>query len=556
MILQALVKRYEDVGKDSQGWQPRLVDYAINLDNNGDVLEIIDLTKPDGKKRIRRTFVMPEEPQGRTSGIKPAFLCDNAGYFFGADPKRGKEKWKKSVELHNEVLSATDSEDARALLRYFSHQKERENLPETGTYVFMVNGDFVHENQKIIDAWNLYRSMNASSKTIRCLVTGKQNAVATLHGKIAVPGVSMGAVPLVSINAESFTSYGNTASDPAAAISEDAAFAYTSALNALLKSDSHHQRMGSDTLVYWAEEGGELEAQAFSWVMQPEESDSDKLSNIMKTAAQGEPIIIEGCEPKKPFYLLCLSPNAGRISVRFFISNTFGNILNNVLSYYHAMTIVKPNFDKFDFLPPWILLSETTVKKKSGDAAPLLGGQLLNSIITGAIYPLTLYNAIIGRIRAGEEVNRTKAAIIKAVLMRNYEESEATTMALNLDSDSKPYVLGRLFAVLERLQQQAAGGSLNATIRDRYFSSASSNPGNVFPTLLKLSTHHSAKLDNAVYFEKLKTDLLGRLDEQSPFPTAFSLEDQGRFILGYYHQIQDFFTSKKDKENKENKEDQ
>ncbi|MDR1184132.1 MAG: type I-C CRISPR-associated protein Cas8c/Csd1 [Coriobacteriales bacterium] len=551
MILQALVKRYEDTGEDSPGWQPRLVDYAINLDDNGDVLEIIDLTKLEGKRRVRRTYIMPEEPQGRTSGIKPAFLCDNAGYLFGADPKRGKEKWEKSAELHHRVLSMVDSEDARALLRYFSHQRMPENLAETGTYIFEVHGRRVHEDREVIDAWNSFRVKNVSSETIRCLVTGNQDTVATLHGKIALLGVSMGAVPLVSINAESFTSYGKTASDPAAAIGEEAAFAYTSALNALLKSNDHHQRIGGDTLVYWAEKGGEPEARAFSWFMKPGEDDSEKLTHIMKAIAQGEPSTIEGCELKKPFHLLCLSPNAGRISVRFFVSNTFGSILSNILKHYQALALAKSGISKFEFLPPWMLLSETTVKKKSSDAASLLGGQLLNSIVTGAMYPLTLYNAIIGRICAGEEVNRTKAAIIKAVLMRNYEESEVTTMALNPDSDNKPYVLGRLFAVLERLQQQAAGGSLNATIRDRYFSSASSNPGNVFPTLLKLSVHHSAKLDNAVYFEKLKTDLLGRLDEQSPFPTAFSLEDQGRFILGYYHQVQDFFTSKKDRENKE-----
>jgi CRISPR-associated protein Csd1 len=556
MILQALLKRYEDTGEGSPGWQPRLVDYAINLDDNGDVLGIIDLTELDGKRRVRQTFIMPEEPQGRTSGIKPAFLCDNAGYFFGADPKRGKEKWEKSAELHGRVLSMIDSEDARALLRYFSHQRASENLTETGTYIFEVNGRRIHENQKVIEAWNSYRAKNVSSETIRCLVTGNQDAVATLHGKIALPGVSMGAVPLVSANAESFTSYGKTASDPAAAIGEDAAFAYTSALNALLKSVSHHQRIGGDTLVYWAEKGGEPEAQAFSWLMQPEEDDNEKLTHIMEAVAQGEPVAIEGCELKRPFHLLCLSPNAGRISVRFFISNTFGSILRNILNHYQALALTKSGISKFDFLPPWILLSETTVKKKSGDAAPLLGGQLLNSIITGAIYPLTLYNAILTRIRAGEEVSRTKAAIIKAVLIRNYEESEVTTMALNPDSENKPYVLGRLFAVLERLQQQAAGGSLNATIRDRYFSSASSNPGSVFPTLLKLSTHHSSKLDNAVYFEKLKTELLGKLNEHSPFPAALGLEDQGRFILGYYHQMQDFFTSKKDRETRDNKEDQ
>ncbi|MDR1183290.1 MAG: type I-C CRISPR-associated protein Cas8c/Csd1, partial [Coriobacteriales bacterium] len=162
MILQSLVKRYEDTGEDSRGWQPRLVDYAINLDSNGDVLEIIDLTKPDGKKRVRRTLMLPEKPRGKTSGIKPAFLCDKADYLFGVDPKRGKEKWKKSAELHHDVLSTAESEDAQALLRYFSRQRKAETLAETGIYVFMVNGRFVHENRKVINAWDSYRATSVS----------------------------------------------------------------------------------------------------------------------------------------------------------------------------------------------------------------------------------------------------------------------------------------------------------------------------------------------------------------------------------------------------------
>jgi CRISPR-associated protein Csd1 len=214
------------------------------------------------------------------------------------------------------------------------------------------------------------------------------------------------------------------------------------------------------------------------------------------------------------------------------------------------MEIVKAGKDTFRHLPPWVILSETTVKKKAADAAPLLGGQFMESIVKGSRYPMTLYQAIINRIRAGEETNKTKAAIIKAILIRNYDEREVTSLALNTETDNKAYVLGRLFSVLERLQQQASGGNLNATIRDKYFTSACANPRSVFPTLLKLSMHHSAKLDTA-YYEILKTELLGKLDVEQPFPSSLSLDDQGRFILGYYHQTQDFFTPRKEKENME-----
>jgi CRISPR-associated protein Csd1 len=289
----------------------------------------------------------------------------------------------------------------------------------------------------------------------------------------------------------------------------------------------------------------------------PEESDTDKLTAIMEKTARGQYVDIENIRMDKRFHLLCLSPNAGRISVRFYYEDRFGEILNNLVQHYRDIEIVSPKNGKFKYLPPWVLLSETTVSKKSGDVAPLLGGQLMASILKGTSYPMTLYQAILTRVRANEEVNRTKAAIIKAVLTRSQRngnrenKKEVITVSLNEQSNDKPYVLGRLFSVLERLQVQSAG-NLNTTIRERYFASACANPRSVFPTLLKLSMHHSAKLDNAIFFEKLKTDLIGRLDEEEPFPSALTLADQGRFIIGYYHQTQVFFTSNKDKEkNKE-----
>jgi CRISPR-associated protein Csd1 len=190
-----------------------------------------------------------------------------------------------------------------------------------------------------------------------------------------------------------------------------------------------------------------------------------------------------------------------------------------------------------------MILSETTVKKSASDATPLLGGQLLESIITDKAYPLTLFNAILTRIRAGEEINQTKAAVIKAVLIRNFK-SEVATVSLNKDSKNIPYILGRLFSVLEYLQEKANGSS---TIRQRYFSSACSNPVNVFPTLLSLSMHHADKLDNATWFEKQKSDLISNLDAENPFPSALSLQQQGEFIVGYYHQQQDRYTKKEEK---------
>lgn len=541
MILQALVKRYEDMGGSLPFWQTRPVDYALNINKDGEVLEIIPLEQYDGKKRIRKTFMLPEEPPGRTSGIKAAFLCDNAGYLFGHDNKRGQDKFEAACALHHDVLKELKTDVAEAIKAFFKNAKQPCELAETGNYVFMIDGKYAHEDNEICNAWNNYKESNVQGENIRCLVSGKQDRIATLHGKIKLQGVSMGAVPLISINSDSFASYGKSASDPAARIGQNTCFSYVTALNDLLQDDKHKKRLSQDTLVYWAEGDDQKEAETFNLFADPRESDKSRLDAIIKTVVIGNKVNAEGCDIWKRFYLLCLSPNAGRISVRFFHMDNFGNILSNFASHYQNLKIVGNS--KFSYIPPWMILSETTVKKTASDAAPLLGGQFLESIITGKTYPLTLYNAILTRIRAGEDINQTKAAVIKAVLLRNFK-SEVATMALNKDSANIPYTLGRLFSVLEYLQEKANGSS---TIKQRYFASACSNPVNVFPTLLSLSMHHAEKLDNATWFEKQKGDLISKLEAENPFPSALSLQQQGEFIVGYYHQQQDRYAKKEEK---------
>ncbi len=523
------------------GWQNRSADYALNINTAGKVLDVIPLEQQDGKKRIRKTFMLPEEPQGRTRGIKAAFLCDNGGYFFELDKNRGKEKFNAARILHNEVLKDVKSPVAEAITAFFKAADPKDNLAETGNYVFMVNGRYAHEETNIRNAWNDFKTANVQGEIIRCLVSGKQDLITDLQGKIKLPGVTMGSVPLISINSESFASYGKSAKQPAAQIGQESSFQYVTALNDLLQDEKHHKSLALDTIVYWAEGNDSAEAQTFSLLADPKESENSKLDSIIKSAAAGQKIFAEGCDLNKRFYILCLSPNAGRISIRFFYMDNFGVILNNVARHYQNLRIAGNS--KFPYTPPWMILSETTVKKSAKDAAPLLGGQLLETIIQGKAYPLTLYNAILMRIRAGESINQTKAAIIKAVLIRNFK-SEVATMAINKDSMNTPYTLGRLFNVLEQLQERANGKS---TIGQQFFSSACSNPANVFPKLLSLSMHHANKLENSVWFEKQKGDLIGRLNAENPFPISLTLKQQGEFIVGYYHQQQDRFTKKEDK---------
>jgi len=582
MIIGALVKRYEDTQPVPQGWKKRAVSYALNLSEDGELLGVIPLEWEDtimqgGKeKRVMRKqeLVLPE-PEVRSSGIKAAFICDDASYLFGMDEKRGELKFEADKELHLSILENVESPSARAIKAWFSAGVKvadvevvqaaipNEKVLSQALFVFHVNGKHVdYDDHTIRAAWELkYSSASEHEEDeMLCLITGKHTTPERIHGKIKLRGGQAAGSNLVSVNSDSFASYGKTMKDRAADIGKYAAFAHVTALNDLLQSEKHRQFVGTDTLVYWADDNSEPETEAVGgllngqradgsdddyWYSPLEESDNDKLSDIMEKTAKAKYFDFENCDMSRKFYLLCLSPNAARVSVRFFHVSTFGEIINNLRNHYDNLRIVSDNRTKFANLPYWVILSETTVKKESGKAAPLLGGQLVQSIIKGTSYPQTLYNAILIRVRAGEEINQTKAAVIKAVLIKNFNEKEVTTVGLNEETRNKPYVLGRLFAVLEQLQYRAQG-SLNSNIRDRYFASACANPNNVFPTLLKLSMHHTAKLDNPTYFEKSKGELLAKLDDASPFPSTLSMDDQGRFILGYYHQRQSFFTKKED----------
>jgi CRISPR-associated protein Csd1 len=250
-----------------------------------------------------------------------------------------------------------------------------------------------------------------------------------------------------------------------------------------------------------------------------------------------------------PFYGLGLAPNAGRLSVRFFLRGTFGQFIVNMKAHHNALEIDCAPGDK-KYLPLWRLMQETvSPNSKDKAASPLLAGAVLRSIFSGQPYPELLFNSVITRIRAEHDVSRGKAAIIKAYLLRKYQNDykEVLTVSLNEGWNGKPYVLGRLFAVLEKAQTEANPG-INATIKDRFFTSACATPGMVFSRLIQLANHHTAKAKYGYATEKKIRDLLDKLEVQDdPYPAHLSLREQGEFILGYYHQVKALYT-KKDKE--------
>lgn len=577
MILQALVGYYEALRRSGQipapGYANAKISFAIRLSWEGELQGILSLTEQvlRGKKMvdIPATMQVPE-PVVKTSGVSSNFLFENGTYFLGADlkgnAKRSKECFESARALHHQILDRVDHKAAKAILAFFDtwqpelckdHPIVSEYIEAIGTggnIIFqMPDGSNAQSIEELKEAWSSYTADQTSQILMQCLVTGEADKpIARLHNKIKnVRGGQPTGTSIVSFNSDAYESYGKDGEQGVnAPVSEYAAFAYTTALNHLL-SGKYCQVVGNTTMVYWAETGEEEYQDIFSSMMIPEESDEDRLQGIMKKVTKGEPIGAS-LSFNTRFYVLGLSPNAGRLSIRFFWPSTFGDIVGNIVKHYERLDIEKPAYEKIQYLSPYWLLRETvSPASKDQSASPLLEGALMRSILTGQAYPVMLIQSVLIRIRAEHDVNWKKTGILKAWLSNHGQQDnsyqEVLQVSLNKETNIKPYVLGRLFAVLEKAQEEA-NPRINSTIKDRYFSSACSAPATVFPVLLKLSEHHTSKAEYGRNLVNQIGELMDKLDvEKDPFPSQLALEDQAIMILGYYHERQSRFRKKEEK---------
>ena len=589
MILQALVDYYEALAAQGRvakpGWGIAKISYALNLDKQGRLLNLISLklTKQKGKKAVEvpQSILLPEATK-RTAGVAAQFLWDNAKYVLGLDAsgeaERSKQCFEAMAQKCQEILAAAVGEKATALKAFFAGwqpeaahenallQPYMEDLLSSANLMFKVEGESVEQNEEIRKAWDAYKSQQASDTAQGiCLVTGKKAPIARLHPNIkGLYGAQSSGAALVAFNALAYESYEHKQGDNAP-VSEYAAFAYTTALNTLLASERNYLRIGEMTVVFWAEGADEDNEDVFGDVFSSENKiieDAD-LQGFFEKVSQGQSFSVKDylVKPENKFYILGLSPNAARISVRFFFADTFGDFIKNYEQYFREFEIIKPSFDNRVNVPLWQILQETANKNSKDKAAsPLLAGAVLRSILSGIKYPEALYQNTILRAKADQDnpdknitkISRIKAAIIKACLLRNYKNNEeVVTVALNEECKKVPYVLGRLFAVLEDLQEKANPG-INSTIKDRYFNSACATPSVTFPLLTKLANTHlkkiSAQKGTVIYFEKLIGELMNKLEvENNAMPARLSLPEQGEFVLGYYHQVQKRFEKKEEK---------
>jgi CRISPR-associated protein Csd1 len=614
MILQALTRYYDILARDPDsdvappGYSAVGVSFALNLSSHGELLAVFPLFDQiqQGKTMVERPrrMIVPEQVK-KASGINSNFLCEKSAYILGITDKGGADFGIKRFEafrqLHYSLLAKADCDAARAVMAFLDRHeplkarehpaivRNLETLLKGGYLVFLFRGEFVHKDVIIRQVWEAYK---AGKDAIwgQCLVTGENAPIARLHASLkGVTGANPTGASLVSFNECAYESYNRFKGQGLnAPVSEKATFAYTTALNYLLSRDNPNKKFiaGDTTVVYWAEsERKEKEyASAFANIFDPEyvEEESSAEQQTRKKAEKGLkdvadkvrrvqaldlPNLLADLQDENPrFYVLGLAPNAARVSVRFFMTDPFQKIVERIMGHYRDLEIVK----EFDNQPTYItirhILDETISKKaRDGEASPLLAGLVLRAILTNAPYPAALYYAIINRIRANmddsgkriQKVNYVRAAVLKAFLLRKYRHQssnpfqEILIMSLNEQTTIPAYVLGRLFAVLERAQQDAIG-EVNAGIKDRYFTSACASPGSIFPLLLRLSQHHISKVKQegkrTFNYDRRIQDIFNLLDvEKNPIPARLTLDEQGVFVLGYYHQRKDFFTSKNQK---------
>lgn len=569
MILQALNEYYERLADDPETGIPLLgfgrekIHFALVLDQDGRLLQVKDLREKVKNKPVSKSFTVPVLGKKRSVGIEPNFMWDNTAYVLGRDAKGKKERALRCFDsfktLHHDIGDVLDDPGMAAVLCFLDSWNP-ENAPSlkhwdemAGTnIVFQLDGElaFIHDRRTVQDAWRRRLGKEGSGMVATCLVTGQESAIARLHPAIkGVMGAQSSGAGVVSFNLDAFVSY-EKKQNFNAPISEGAAFAYTTVLNYLLRYESPQKiRIGDATTVFWAERASPIEG-FMGIILDPRDDTADVSEVRLFLEAVRDGKQPEGIgDPGVQFFILGLSPNASRLSVRFWYASTVGEISSKIGQHFRDMAIVRGQKDR-EFPGIWWLLRETAVQGKTENIPPLLAGALMRSILTGAVYPQGMLSALISRIRADQSINYIRAAMIKACLNRNYRihnTAKEVSMSLDRESTNIAYRLGRLFAVLEKAQKDAISGA-NTTIKDRYYGSASATPSVVFPQLLRLAQHHIQKVEYGGRTDKMIEEVMGGING---FPAHLSLDEQGMFAVGYYHQRQAFYIKSEDQKESE-----
>ncbi|NLX07715.1 MAG: type I-C CRISPR-associated protein Cas8c/Csd1 [Phycisphaerae bacterium] len=557
MILQSLASYYDrlaeadDSSMAGEGFSSEKVHFTLVIDENGRLAQVLDLREVKGKKKLPRIAIVPQGPK-KSVNIAASFMWGSTNYVLGADEKGKPERTaachEAFADLHRRLLGRSADPGAKAVLAFLAQWNPADSaaLPDwsemlTGNLVFQLDGDceFIHERPEIRKAWLASLASGEQGQEGICLISGEKGPIAATHPAIkGVYNAQPSGANLVSSNLRAFCSYGKE-QNLNAPICESKAAAYTKALNHLLASSANRIQIGDATTVFWTERDSPVEG-FFGLVLDPRDAagDDQELAVFLKAVREGK--WPAQYEPDVRFFVLGLSPNAARLSVRFWHVSTVKDISEQLGRHFRDLALVR-SFDSDPAYPGmWHLLRETCNRKSDDGPAPLLAGTVMQAVLKGTLYPQELLSAVIGRIRAEQSISYLRAAIIKAVLTRKkriLNQGMEVSMSLDTENRNVAYLLGRLFAVLERTQQDAIPGA-NTTIKDRFYGSASATPRVVFPQLLRLAQHHIEKSDYGRFRDKQIGEIVCEISE---FPAHLGLDQQGMFAIGYYHQRQDFF---------------
>lgn len=607
MLISALCSYYDLLASNHQvlpeGYSNVKINYLIGLTPDGKIAEITDcqqrttVQKGKGKpKEIISPRIMQMPKRTEKTGIESSIAEHRPMYLFGLNltdegfsPVDKTNKAKKSHEaftslqssfldgLHSDVLDAF-----RCFIEHWNPEAESENphlltlgkAYATSGFAFCLAGRpdlLLHEDAVLKKAWeqslDLSKEDDVDPIVNTCAIIGKPLPIARIHFKIKnVPnGLATGNV-LIGFKNPSEESYGKTQSYNSN-ISESAMKRYTEALNYLLADRSHYVRLSDLTVLHWAmskEQIYDKIVQAAALVGFEEDTDEmgisetdELLKNLMADARSGalhsgQFAAMGKIDPNVDFYMVGLKPNSARLSVKFVYHKRFGELLQNIARHQADIQMS----EKAKPVPLWRIQKELLIPhSKNDELDPSLGSKLLEAIVYGYRYPQMLLYDVIQRIKIDSDdekntyikLNPVRAGIIKGCLNRQARlsgQEEELHMALDKTNKNPAYLCGRLFAVLEKLQLDASESELNRTIKDAYFSSACSRPAVIFPKLMRLSQYHLSKADYAKHWNHLIGEITEKLD--SGFPVILPLAEQGKFILGYYHQ----FYSKSEKSGK------